>query len=196
MTIENRVDDELSKDTIQTIISLAIGGALAGLTLGFGYYAYLLLKPIVPTTGTGILEMFSIVFMLSIVAGYYFGISITEDDHNYFLFFSYFVVILGVTVVFGLKDFGYLFVIPPAFSLLLGLMVLNENIEFNQTTGTLLHFASKMSMVGISAVFHMLIVEPSVEPYLGVYSPITWLWVVAAFIILLIRFVMEEDSRY
>lgn len=193
MGIESSVHEKISKEGIQAIRSLGIGGALAGLTLGFGYYAYQLLKPVIPTTGTGILEMFSIVFMLSIVAGYYFGISITESDHNYFLFFSYFLVILVATAALGVIDFGYLFVIPPVFSILLGLMVLNKNIEFNDTTGTLLHFSNNMAMGGISAIFHIIIVEPSVTPYLGKWSPITWAWVVIVFFILLVRFFIEED---
>ena len=131
--------------------------------------------------------------MLSIVAGYYFGISITKSDRNYFLFFSYFLVILGATAVLGFIDFGYVFVIPPVFSILLGLMVLNGNIDFNETTGILLHFSSNMAMGGISAIFHIIIVEPNVTPYLGKWSPITWAWVVIVFIILLIRFFIEED---
>lgn len=194
MTIEDKFEKRLSKGSTQVISSVMIGAFLGILLLIFGYYSYTLLKPAISTSGSGILEMFGIVFMLSIIAGYYFGISITQEDHNYFLFFSFFAVVMVSTVVFGLRDFGYLFVIPPAFAVLLGWMVLNKNIRFDKNAGLLLQFSSKMAMGGIGAIFHAIIVEPFVQPYLGPWSPVTWIWVVIAFILLILKFGYDLDN--
>ena len=173
---------------MRNILSFVIGIALATITLIIGQSLTSLTGTAIQISSIHLAELFLLTLMISMVSGYYFGVSMTKDDSNAYLLFSYFSVTLVVTVFSLIKMYDF-FISGPLLVVVFGMMIYNNNIDLTKTSGKIFEAISKISLSVVSAGLNSLVIVPFLTPIVGSYSNFAWVWVVVVVIILIVKYV-------
>lgn len=190
MAIKFENNEKLRTD----VLSAILGVALAIVTLMIGASLTGLTGISITYTSTYLAELFVLSLMLSMVAGYYFGLSLNKNESNAYLLAAYFSVTLLALVYKLFSVFEY-FVVGPFLIVIFGLAIYNNNINLNRISGKAFEAVSKVSLSVVSAGLNSLIIIPFLTPIIGNLSYGTWAWVVIVIVILVFKYIHRNGRR-
>lgn len=185
-----------NKEQLRTdILSAVLGIALALVTLMIGASLTGLTGISISYTPKYLAELFVLSLMLSMVAGYYFGLSLNKNESNAYLLAAYFSVTLFALVYKLFSVFEY-FVVGPFLVVIFGLAIYNNNINLNKVSGKAFEAVSKVSLSVVSGGLNSLIIIPFLTPIIGNLSYGTWAWVLIVVVILALKYIPRNGGQY
>ncbi len=177
--------------------SIILGVIFAVVTLGAGFVLFEFNgTPSLPTSSVDVSGMFLLSIMIAVVAGYYLGISLTENEGNAYLLFTYFTITMIAVILFVFRSEPLLYIFPPLTTVGIGFAIYNNNIEIDEVSGAVLNAISKIFISIISTSVNTLFFKPLLEPFIGVFSYSSYAWVIIVIIILIYRFIVYYNDNF
>ncbi len=193
--MSEKVPNEVIQNKNKNIYSI-LGGVMFSLITLLAGVSYSSIGPsALPSTPTQIEGTFTLSLMVALVAGFYLGVSIKKNDSNAYLLSTYFIITMTLSVFFLFRNYFYFYLVPPLFTVGIGFVIWNGNIDLDKPSGLTLNAISKFFLTVISASINSITIKPLLVPYIGIASYASYVWVVLVVFILIFKFISYYDNN-